>query len=85
MVTRHQIKDWLDVDKKALNVAGRPVETDFYNLWCSSEISRDNFLYVRTEIVKKYRQLGLIVKDRTFDEGWDSSFDGLQITIPSDF
>lgn len=116
MVTKEQIKDWLEVGKKnqleeeieeyidekikgsALrgqrtiyistgypdNNARRAVTNVFFELWCSNKISRDNLLYVRKNIIEKYRQIGLKVEEKNFDEGWNSSFAGLKITIPSD-
>lgn len=57
-------------------------KSKFYELWCNEELSKVSLEVVRSNIIDKYRKVGLEVKRTRFDEGWNSSYEGLKITVP---
>lgn len=67
------------------NTLRRAVKTEFHQLWCNSEISRKSLLHVRKTIIEKYLSNGFEIKEKFFDEGWSTSFDGLTIEVPNEW
>ena len=67
------------------NILRRAVKTDFYQLWCNSGIPKKSLLHVRKTIIEKYLSNGFEIKEKFFDEGWNTSFDGLTIKVPNEW
>lgn len=65
------------------NVKRCAAPNKFYELWCDDQISRDNLNEIRRIIIEKYTKAGFEVYKKVYDEGWNSSFEGLLIKIPS--
>ena len=59
-------------------------KSEFYSLWLSEEISSSSLEVVQNNIIEKYKEIGLRVTREYFDEGWHSSYKGLQIVIPEE-
>ncbi len=56
----------------------------FYNIWCSKDIPSESLSLARDNIINKYSSVGLIVERMSFDEGWNTYFEGLLIKVPEE-
>lgn len=59
-------------------------KSEFYSLWLNKEISPSSLEVVQNNIIEKYEEIGLRITREYFDEGWHSSYKGLQIVIPEE-
>lgn len=108
MVTKEQLKDWLDesarrdyeeklekfIDRfiKINALQGNlsfyistgeytrdgSIETEFYNLWYTNDLSKENRNIVHERILKKYRDTGFDVEETTVDCGWHNHYFALK-------
>lgn len=93
-----KIEDYIDSEIKRQVLSGKKeikistgvhgirdhYRSDFYELWCNEKISSESLYLVKQKIIEKHREIGLEVKIVTYDEGWHSIYQGLQIVIPNE-
>lgn len=95
-VLEEKIENYIDEEIKRSVLAGKLTikvstgyhgsddhsKSDFYDLWLNKNLSQSSLRVVQINIIEKYKELGLMVTEETFDEGWHSRYDGLLIVIP---